>query len=113
MKSETLWKVKYLRILVSGPAGEEDYSAAGQLINEGYAAGQHRPSRGREGIGPGTLNWGGATIDGRLFADRLAEEIMKSSLAQRLRVAATHFLAWLAGIATALSPEIFKMFFPI
>lgn len=103
-------KACYLRILQNGPANKEDYLAAAQLISEGYAGGSYLPDKSRTGYGGiSELLWRGQTIKGALFADELAKQIHDASLGARIKLAAKVFFAWLAGIATALAPDLFKM----
>lgn len=104
-------KEKLLRILISGPIGHEDYPAAVQLIQSGYAVGPYTVSSTQAAGQIETLIWGGATINGMQFADTLADQIKKTTLRYQVGLVAKLVASYLAGVGTALAPEILKWLF--
>jgi len=70
----TNWKEAYRRILAFGIAGPEDFPAAVQLIDEGYASGSYAKNRiGNVSIVE-RVTWGRPTVKGNLLADALNNE---------------------------------------
>ena len=99
------WKKEYLRILLNGPSGHQDFNIALELIEAGYAKGAYQISRRKEDYGQVTsLVWQGVNTEGRLFADQLQEQLYRQSWRYRI----TNFGIWLAGVATGFWLDIAK-----
>lgn len=90
------WKEEYLRVLLNGPASPDDYPIAAELISKGLANGNVLPNH----RAPGTianLRWGGITLEGRAYAEKLQGQIKRGSMLGKLLLGVSS----LAG-ATAL-----------
>ncbi|WP_287595768.1 hypothetical protein [Thermomonas sp.] len=92
------FKKTYVRILLHGPSGPDDYPLAIELIESDYARGYAIVSNKRETHGSiEELNWGGITTKGRVFADDLQQQIDAASLSSKLIKAALVVFSFLAG----------------
>ena len=94
------WKKEYLRILLSSEITKEDWVLANELIESGYANGTPHFSNRTAKREIDRLLWKGASTEGRLFAERLEDEIKKSSFLYKLKVVIFGITTWLMGIFT-------------
>ena len=92
------FKATYLRLLNGQEPAQPDYWAVRELIDSGHAQGRYQVDRARNNHGEVITVVGFApTMQGRLFADELAEQLRKSTLRYRLRQAAFGLLSFGAG----------------
>jgi len=91
-----------LRILNSGPDADVDWELASELLDSGYADGvYHRSSEGDDRIA--MLVWRGMTTDGRLFADKLEDDIYRTTLAYKIRISIWSVSSWIAGVMSGVA----------
>lgn len=92
------FKSTYLRLLSGEAVTPNDYWAARELIDSGYAQGQYRVSKSHLDYGQITALVGFTpTMQGRLYADQLKEEMRRSTLRYRLKQGAFGLLSFGAG----------------
>ena len=102
-RGKTSFKKEYVRILLNGPSGSEDYDLARELIDSGYATGKYRPSHNRENYNEALdLQWTGINTKGRLFADELQLQIWRQSLTYNAIEFAIWFSGWAIGVGTQI-----------
>lgn len=102
------FKATYLRLLTGGGLPDAaDWWAAGELIDNGHAQGVFRRSMVRATYGEvSNLLTFTPTLQGRLFADDLAQQLYQQSWRYRFRqgfIAVGSFMGgWLLGVSTEL-----------
>jgi len=102
------FKATYLRLLTgSGLPDRADWWAAGELIDNKHADGVFRRSMARDSYGEVCdLLTFAPTLQGRLFADDLAQQLYRQSWRYRLTkglIAVGSFVSgWLLGVSTEL-----------
>lgn len=102
------FKSTYLRLLHGAAPVQADYWAARELIDNGYAHGHYQVSKSHLAYGEVTAMVGFApTMNGRLYADELAEEERRRTLRYRLAKIAlgglTFGAGWVAGVLSRVS----------
>jgi hypothetical protein len=102
---KTSFKKEYIRILLHGPSGPKDFGFARELMDQGYAEGRYQTSRGRDDYGKvKELIWQGINAQGRLFADRLSDEVYRASW----RARAVSLAQWAGGVAVGVAVEMWR-----
>lgn len=106
-KMKKSWRHLYVGILNEGPRPPDSLSdhdrnlqrrMVCELIDSGYVSGSsHRDADGNA-MG---YHMGGPTVEGRLLADKLEEDLKKDTWAYRLKVAGVAAGGWVGGIASA------------
>lgn len=106
MSASKNFKATYFRVLTcEGIPDKTDWWAAGELIDNGHAAGhmQRSMSRANHGAVENLITFA-PTLQGRMFADELAQELHRQSWRYRLvkvLIGAGSFAGgWLLGVTT-------------
>lgn len=108
-------RASYLRVLTGDKPARADWWAAAELIEAGHATGAVRRSKGREDHGDVVaLELFRPTIQGRLFADELAEQARKETLRYRIARLALSVISfiggWVAGVMSDTAKAVILHF---
>lgn len=102
------FKATYLRLLAGNPPAEADWWAARELIDDRHATGHYQVDRTHTAHGDVTALIAFApTMQGRLFAEDLAQQLRKSTWRYRIGRGLLGLLTfgagWLAGVLSKVS----------
>ena len=98
----------YLRVLTSQQPAREDWEAAAELIDAGFAKGKaHRESTTGKGAIDALIGFS-ITVQGRVYAQQLQEETRKRTLGYRVKMAVYGVATYVLGILTPMLQDLLK-----